>query len=147
LFNRIARWYIFKPNIPLWAHFGTVVQRKMLVNFMAIRSSSLPFWYIFSVLVCCTKKIWQPCCSTFLLLFLFAFSEGNSSLIIRFCDRVSKNFIVVVHMTWICRKRKNIPFPLEQGCQIFLYLIYQNGGKYTKLPLNYQRAIKYIKWQ
>jgi hypothetical protein len=31
----------------------------------------------------------------------------------------------------------------EQGCQIFLYLIYQNVEKYTKLPLNYQMAIKY----
>jgi hypothetical protein len=25
-----------------------------------------------------------------------------------------------------------------QDCQIFLYTIYQNTGKYTKLPLNYQ---------
>jgi hypothetical protein len=32
------------------------------------------------------------------------------------------------------------------GCQIFLNLIYQNGGKYTKLPLNYQTVIKYTKW-
>jgi hypothetical protein len=32
------------------------------------------------------------------------------------------------------------------GCQIFLYLIYQNTGKYTKLPLNYQMPIKYTKW-
>jgi hypothetical protein len=23
----------------------------------------------------------------------------------------------------------------EQGCQIFLYTVYQNGGKYTKLPV------------
>jgi hypothetical protein len=30
----------------------------------------------------------------------------------------------------------------EQGCQIFLDTIYQNGKKYTKLPLNYQMAIK-----
>jgi hypothetical protein len=32
-----------------------------------------------------------------------------------------------------------------QVCQIILYLLYQNGGKYTKLPLNYQMAIKYTK--
>jgi hypothetical protein len=28
-----------------------------------------------------------------------------------------------------------------QGCQIFIYLIYQNGGKYTKSPLKYQMAV------
>jgi hypothetical protein len=33
----------------------------------------------------------------------------------------------------------------EQGCQIFLDTIYQNGEKYTKLPLNYQMAIKYTR--
>jgi hypothetical protein len=37
----------------------------------------------------------------------------------------------------LCRKTRS-----EQGCQIFLDTIYQNGGKYTKLPLNYQMAIK-----
>jgi hypothetical protein len=30
---------------------------------------------------------------------------------------------------------------LNQGCQISLDTIYQNGGKYTKLPLNQQTAI------
>jgi hypothetical protein len=36
---------------------------------------------------------------------------------------------------------------VEQGCRIFLDSIYPNGGKYTKLPLNYQMAIKNTKWQ
>jgi hypothetical protein len=31
----------------------------------------------------------------------------------------------------------------DQGCQIFLYLIYQKGGRYTKLPLIYQMAREY----
>jgi hypothetical protein len=30
------------------------------------------------------------------------------------------------------------------GCQIFMDTINQNGGKYTKLPLNYQTVIKYV---
>jgi hypothetical protein len=30
----------------------------------------------------------------------------------------------------------------DQGCQILLGTIYQNGEKYTKLPLNYQIATK-----
>jgi hypothetical protein len=33
-----------------------------------------------------------------------------------------------------------------QGCQILLDTIYQKGGKYTKLQLNYQMVINYIKW-
>jgi hypothetical protein len=33
-----------------------------------------------------------------------------------------------------------------QGCQIFLYTIHQNKGKYTKLLQHYQMAIKYTKW-
>jgi hypothetical protein len=36
--------------------------------------------------------------------------------------------------------------PRHQGCQIFLDLIYQNGRKCIKLPLNYLMAIKYTKW-
>jgi hypothetical protein len=39
-----------------------------------------------------------------------------------------------------CRNSPN------QGCQIFLDTIYQNGEKYTKLPQHYQMAIKYYKW-
>jgi hypothetical protein len=31
---------------------------------------------------------------------------------------------------------------MNQGCQIFFHLKYQNGGKYTKLPLNYEMTIK-----
>jgi hypothetical protein len=40
----------------------------------------------------------------------------------------------------------NACFATNQGCQIFLCLIYQNGEKYTKLPLNYLMVIKYTKW-
>jgi hypothetical protein len=44
--------------------------------------------------------------------------------------------------------QKRFTFQLKcQGCQIFLDKIYQNGRKYTKLPLNYQMSIKYTKWQ
>jgi hypothetical protein len=34
---------------------------------------------------------------------------------------------------------------VAQGCQIFLDTIYQNVGKYTKLPQHYQMAIKIYK--
>jgi hypothetical protein len=36
---------------------------------------------------------------------------------------------------------KNVSMRLEQGCQSSLDTIYQNGGKYTKLPLTYQMAM------
>jgi hypothetical protein len=38
-----------------------------------------------------------------------------------------------------------IPCLTSQGCQIFLDTIYQNEGKYTKLPHHHQMAIKYTK--
>jgi hypothetical protein len=34
----------------------------------------------------------------------------------------------------------------EQGCQIFIDIIYQCGEKYTKNIKNYQMALKYSKW-
>jgi hypothetical protein len=33
---------------------------------------------------------------------------------------------------------------MAKGCQIFLDTVYQNGGKYTKLPLHYLMALKYF---
>jgi hypothetical protein len=34
----------------------------------------------------------------------------------------------------------------NQGCQIYLDTIYQNGGKFTKLPEHYQMVVRYTKW-
>jgi hypothetical protein len=34
----------------------------------------------------------------------------------------------------------NLPF--TQGCQIIINTIYQNEGKYTKLPQHYQKCTK-----
>jgi hypothetical protein len=33
---------------------------------------------------------------------------------------------------------------IDQGCQIFLDIINQNGEKYTKLPLNYRTVMRYV---
>jgi hypothetical protein len=41
--NRVARWYIFKPEIPIWGKFWRVLRWKMLVNLWAICSILLPF--------------------------------------------------------------------------------------------------------
>jgi hypothetical protein len=43
-------------------------------------------------------------------------------------------------------RARNSELTRDQGCQIFLDAMYQNGGKYSKLPLNYQIAIKCTKW-
>jgi hypothetical protein len=43
-------------------------------------------------------------------------------------------------------KRKNKDWNRHQGCQIFLDAMYQNGGKYIKLPLNYQMAMINTRW-
>jgi hypothetical protein len=52
LWSRLARWYIFKPKIPIWEK----TLWNMLVNVMAIWYILWSFWYIFPVLVRCTKK-------------------------------------------------------------------------------------------
>jgi hypothetical protein len=63
LHNRVARWYIFKPKIPLWVNFGRPWNRKgwyilwpfgihcghLVIYLVAI-------WFIFPVLVYCVKK-------------------------------------------------------------------------------------------
>jgi hypothetical protein len=77
---RVARWNIFKPNIPVWVNFARVLQWTMLAYFMTICPILQPFdkfcanleyfvviWYIFPVLVCCTKKnmaTLASCCQT-----------------------------------------------------------------------------------
>jgi hypothetical protein len=65
---RIARWYIFKPKIPILVNFGGSFNGRCLyischlVYFVTIWYILWPFgifspsWYIFPVLVYCTKK-------------------------------------------------------------------------------------------
>jgi hypothetical protein len=67
---RVARWYIFTPKIPVWVNFGRSCNGRcyyilwpldifygQLVNFMTIwYVHCVVLWYIYSVLVCCTKK-------------------------------------------------------------------------------------------
>jgi hypothetical protein len=35
-FNRVARWFAFRPKIPVWVNFGCAYQWKILVCFMTI---------------------------------------------------------------------------------------------------------------
>jgi hypothetical protein len=48
----------------------------------------------------------------------------------------------------MCKKRNRLidDVDLNEGCQIFLYTKHQKGGKYNKLPLNYEMATNYTKW-
>jgi hypothetical protein len=71
--SRVARWHIFKPNIPIWANFGGSYSGKCwyilwafglfyghLIDFWTFGIFSgylvyfFPFWYVVQ------KKIWQP---------------------------------------------------------------------------------------
>jgi hypothetical protein len=73
---RVARWYIFKPKIPIWVHFGVPFNERLcVVTFMEIRSILLPFrkFYVHLVYIFCghfgifvplwyvvPRKIWHP---------------------------------------------------------------------------------------
>jgi hypothetical protein len=67
--TRVARWYIFKPKIPIWGNFGGPWNIQCwyilwpfgkfynhLVYFMAIWYILWEFGQFSTVLVCCTKK-------------------------------------------------------------------------------------------
>jgi hypothetical protein len=41
--GRVARWYLFKPKIPIWLNFGGASELKMLVYFMVIWNILQPF--------------------------------------------------------------------------------------------------------
>jgi hypothetical protein len=66
--TRVARWFVFKPKIPIWVNFGVYCNGKYwyidhLVYFTAIGNMLWPFGIFFwsigifsPVLVFCTKK-------------------------------------------------------------------------------------------
>jgi hypothetical protein len=59
---RVARWYVFRPKIPLGVNFGGSCNLRcwyILWTFSLFHGHSIYFmavWYIFPVLVCCSKK-------------------------------------------------------------------------------------------
>jgi hypothetical protein len=71
--DRVARWYIFIPKIPIWVYFGGPWIGKCwhillpfgifyghLVYFMTIWYILWLFGIYFLSFGSCTKKIWQP---------------------------------------------------------------------------------------
>jgi hypothetical protein len=67
---RVARWHIFRPNIPILGKFWRVLQWKMLVYLIAIWSYLRPFGIFCGHLVCLHTYfmvIWNifPCFGTF----------------------------------------------------------------------------------
>jgi hypothetical protein len=67
--NRVARWFVFKPKIPIWVNFGGPKIGKCLYIswpfgifyghcgfFMTIWYIGCSFGALFPVLVSCTKK-------------------------------------------------------------------------------------------
>jgi hypothetical protein len=81
LWSRVARWFVFKPEISIWVNFGGPWNRKCgyilwpfgifyghLEYFMAIWYNLLPFGIVCGYLVYFSRfgafgprKIWQPC--------------------------------------------------------------------------------------
>jgi hypothetical protein len=64
LLGRVARWYFFKPKIPIWVNFGGSCNgkcwyiRSILLPFGLFYGHLVyfpPFWYIVP------RKIWQSC--------------------------------------------------------------------------------------
>jgi hypothetical protein len=67
LASRVARWYIFKPKIQIWVNFERPAMEDCIFYGHLVKFSPFdtvydhlvyvhPFWYIFAVVVCCTKK-------------------------------------------------------------------------------------------
>jgi hypothetical protein len=48
---RVARWYIFRPKIPIWVNFRGTRELKMLVYFMVIGHILRPFGVFYGHLV------------------------------------------------------------------------------------------------
>jgi hypothetical protein len=75
LWSRVARWFIFKPKMPIWVNlvgsfkgrcwyilcpFGLSYGHLVfLCPFLCILGS---FWYFVLFWYAVSRKIWQPCC-------------------------------------------------------------------------------------
>jgi hypothetical protein len=71
--TRVARWYIFRPKIPIWVKLGGGFEKKMLLYYMAIWNILWQFdmkyghlvffvviWYFSPVWYFEPRIIWQP---------------------------------------------------------------------------------------
>jgi hypothetical protein len=49
--SRVARWFVFKPNLPIWVNFrGPYVDSKMLIYFMDVCNILWTFWKFYGLL-------------------------------------------------------------------------------------------------
>jgi hypothetical protein len=81
-------------------------------------------------------KIWQPCSEpTNLTLELYKILNCSSSVI--------RQFLID---SFLNLKRHERVRSDEQGCQIFLGTIYQNGKNIPNEPKIYKMILKYTKW-
>jgi hypothetical protein len=63
LWTMVARWFIFKPKIPIWVNFGGCFAMEDVDIFYGHLVYCLAIWYLswllginFPVLVCCSNK-------------------------------------------------------------------------------------------
>jgi hypothetical protein len=84
--TRLARWFIFLPKITIWVNFGwsyigrcwyILVYLRPFRIFVAILVYFMVIWYIFPVLVCCTKKNLATLLPTIIIRDCFPFFSTN----------------------------------------------------------------------
>jgi hypothetical protein len=75
----VARWYIFKPKIPIWENFGGSCIRRCWYIFW-------PFCLFYDRLVCCTKKNLS---TLYIMLIGFNGSNLNTCINVGACQKSS----------------------------------------------------------
>jgi hypothetical protein len=132
---------ILQMKHPFWSNFDKICWATFWANF--------PQTHLVTLLPTSNELS-----ASFVIIFISGFASKTCTFfLILFAEiRISKYVhfmrlgptIIRLHF-WAHGKRWNCNNG-KQGCQIFLDTVYQNGGKYTKLPQHYQMAIKNTKW-
>jgi hypothetical protein len=86
---RVARWFIFKPKIPIWVHFGGPWKGKCFIFFDHLEYFMAIWYYLWQIGIVCghlvyicpfgtfePRKIWQPC-SGYILGHFFTSGSGH----------------------------------------------------------------------
>jgi hypothetical protein len=125
---RVLQWTVLAYFMTIWS----ILWPFGYVYFVAIHYILWSFGIFFPVLVCCTKKN---------LATLHMFPALSLRVVINRIDMIT---------IWPYRQKQNNEFCADwrqnQGCQIFLWTIYQSVEKYTKWLQNNQFSIKYSQW-
>jgi hypothetical protein len=127
---RVARWFIFKPKIPILVKYGGPWNCKLLLYFMTIRNILRPIGIIYGLLVYIVcghlvcldqEKSGNPGVRVFCL--QTEMSKPSKSV----RDRIRTSKVTFTSTSFLQTKT-------NQGCQIYLGTIYQNEGRFVNWP-------------